>query len=233
MVDTGGKDEGAERGHARALWRRAPAWRWTVTLAILASIATVGLWLNDQATPTILPAPEATPATPSARQMATAAVSPAAQAPVQSPAVPPPAPEPVTTAAPVPMASSEEEQREARCHPGLVGAPIVMPQINVAAMADPGIGHMKVHMWINGAGMVLRDVLTASSYGTPEEQQAELAYTSKLTFAVPQKPECASREIELIGDFFQHRGGDGRWATFIRVYPRFYFDPPGVLVRRD
>jgi hypothetical protein len=64
-------------------------------------------------------------------------------------------------------------------------------------------------------------------------EHAELAYASKLTFAVPQKPECASREIELIGDFEQRRNASGRWETYIRVYPRFYFNPPGVLVQRD
>jgi hypothetical protein len=57
-------------------------------------------------------------------------------------------------------------------------------------------------------------------------EHAELAYASKLTFAVPQKPECASQEIELIGDFEQRRNASGRWQTYIGVYPRFYFNPP-------
>jgi hypothetical protein len=228
MDDLGERDGNEGRGSTSELWRRAPAWRWTVILAALASVITACLWLGDHEIAAETPATDATRPSASDLQKTRSTLADAPNL-----AAAPPAPAPVSVTEPGSAVSGEEEQREARCHPGLLGAPIVMPQVNVAGMPDPEIGHMKVHMWINGAGVVVRDALTASSYGTPEEQQAELAYTSRLMFAVPQKAECASREIELIGDFFQHRNGAGRWRTYIRVYPRFYFNPPGVLVQRD
>jgi hypothetical protein len=127
----------------------------------------------------------------------------------------------------------EEEEAEARCHPHLLRAPARMPQIDISQSSEPSIGHIKLHFWVNGAGLVSREVLTAANYGTPQEQQAEMAYAKEMTFTVPNTPECSAREIELIGDFFESREPTGNWATFVRLYPRFSFTGDGTLSLRD
>jgi hypothetical protein len=127
----------------------------------------------------------------------------------------------------------EEEEAEARCHPHLLNAPASMPQINVGQSTEPSIDHMKIHFWVNGAGRVVREMLTATNFATAAEQQMELEYTRQLTFTVPNTPECASREIELVGDFFENRESSGQWATYVRLYPRFSFTGEGVVASRD
>jgi hypothetical protein len=134
--------------------------------------------------------------------------------------------------APVAIAR-EEEEAEARCHPHLLHTPARMPQIDVSQMSEPSIGHVKFHFWVNGAGLVSRELLTAANYGTLQEQQAEMGYAKEMTFTVPNTPECSAREIELIGDFFESREPTGNWATFVRLYPRFSFTGDGALSPRD
>jgi hypothetical protein len=131
------------------------------------------------------------------------------------------------------VANSEEESKLARCHPHLLPGMGSMPQIDVSQIADPSVGHLKVHFWVNGAGFVTREVLTASTYGTAAEQQAEMMYTNGLTFSVPNTAECRIREVELIGDYFEMKSRSGGWATYVKLYPRLSFDADGGLIRRD
>jgi hypothetical protein len=67
----------------------------------------------------------------------------------------------------------------------------------------------------------------------PAEQEAEPAYTKTLTFSVPQTNECRLREMELIGDYFEMKSNSGKWATFVKLYPRLSFDSDGKVLSRD
>jgi hypothetical protein len=100
-------------------------------------------------------------------------------------------------------------------------------------MADTSLGHIKVHLWVNGAGLVTPQVLTATSDAAPAERQAQLDFTKGLTFTVPNTAGCRVRELELIGDFFEMRNAEGRWSTFVRLYPRLSFDADGVARSRE
>jgi len=82
-------------------------------------------------------------------------------------------------------------------------------------------------------GIVTREVLTGSTYGTAAEQQAEMAYTKGLTFSLPNTVECRIREVGLVGDYFEMKGSSGSWATFVKLYPRLSFDTDGHIIRRD
>jgi hypothetical protein len=128
--------------------------------------------------------------------------------------------------------ATSEEQNLAACHPGLIQAP-QMPQIDVANVAAPNLAHLKYHLWVNGAGSVVRVAKTAANYGTPQEWDAEQAFISAMRFSVPQTQSCRVRQMELIGDVFETREKDGRWASYIRLYPRLSFAPGGALQRRD
>ena len=99
-------------------------------------------------------------------------------------------------------------------------------------MADTSLGHIKVHFWVNGAGLVTRQVLTATSYAPPAERQAHLDFTKGLTFTVPNTAEYRVRELELIGDFFE-MNAEGRWSTFVRLYPQLSFDADGAMRSRE
>ena len=108
-----------------------------------------------------------------------------------------------------------------------------MPQIDATTVANPNLGHIKVHFWVDGAGTVTRELVTQGTLGTPAEQQAEAAYAKGLSFSLPNTPECRTREVEVIGDFFEQRDRTGQWATYLRLYPRFSFGNTGALLRRD
>ena len=223
------RDSGADSRAARELWRRAPIWRTVVVAAALTSAA--GIYLATQSSS----GPGASPVTP-APQMPHAAQTPGPAVPSAS-AEDQPGPVISTLSPPAPAATAqssedEEEQNLAACHPGLIQAP-PMPQIDVANVAAPNLAHIKYHFWVNGAGSVVRVVKTAANYGTPQEWDAEQAFISAMRFSVPQTQACRVRQMELIGDVFETRGKDDRWASYIRLYPRLSFAPGGALQRRD
>jgi hypothetical protein len=115
----------------------------------------------------------------------------------------------------------------------LLSGPATLPQIDVSQMPDPGAGHLKVHFWVNGGGLVTRELLTSGNFATPEERQAELAYTNGLIFRVPDTTECSSREMELVGDYFEMKGVTEQWATYVKLYPRLTLGNNGVVQSRD
>ena len=218
------------------LWRRAPLWRATFVGASIVTLAAAVFW--SESLETLPPAaasahsgiaPAPTMSAPQASQRRTAAPDPSATTASRltdgGPSV-----AQSSAAAPV---SDEEEQLLATCHPHLVRTPSSMPQIDVATLSEPNLGHIKMHFWVNGAGVVTREVLTAATFGTPAEQQAEAAYARGLTFSLPNTKECRSREVEVIGDFFEQRDPRGQWATYVRLYPRLSFSNTGMLERRD
>lgn len=221
------------------LWRRAPAFRGLVYLA--ASISLVGaialsLDYGSEGT-AALSSPEALK---SARQPGTTVTSKPQALPMPQPAVQSNKSEPASlpdqspaVVAQVSASGAEEDAQLARCHPHLMPGSAAMPQIDVSRMADPSLGHIKVHFWVNGAGLVTREVLTATTYATTEERQAELNFTKGLTFTVPNTAACRVREMELVGDFFEMKGSTGQWATFVRLYPRLSFDTDGVVRSRE
>jgi|ERR1700733_1511075 len=220
------------------LWRRAPAFRRTTYLAGAVSIAGVLALAFSQADRPSVPTPVSATSAQVAPQSVSASVQPAPQPVLQradpNVAVATGLPAPVVQARPAPApADNDEDAQLARCHPHLLPGGGAMPQIDVSRMADPGIGHLKVHFWVNGAGIVTREVVTASNYALPAEQEAELTYTKSLTFSVPQTTECRLREMELIGDYFEMKSNSGRWATFVRLYPRLSFDADGRVLSRD
>ncbi|HEY0747131.1 MAG TPA: hypothetical protein VGD63_10555 [Steroidobacteraceae bacterium] len=104
-----------------------------------------------------------------------------------------------------------------------------MPPIDVAQMADPSVGHLKVHFWVDGKGLVTRDIVTGANFGSDEERHAAVLYTRDLTFTVPQTPECNSREMEMVADFFVQQSSSGQWATYVRLYPRLSLDGTGAV----
>jgi hypothetical protein len=108
-----------------------------------------------------------------------------------------------------------------------------MPQIDVNEVPQPNLSHIKVHFWVNGAGVVTRTLPTEATYGTPAEQQAELAFLQALRFSVPDTRDCRIRQMELIGDIAERREVTGHWATYARLYPRLAFGPTGTLQRAD
>lgn len=105
--------------------------------------------------------------------------------------------------------------------------------LDVSQMADTSLGRIKVHFWVNNSGLVTRQVLTATSYATPAERQAELDFTKGLTFTVPNTAVCRVREMTLIGDFFAMRNAEGPWSTFVGLYPRLSYDSDGVVRSRE
>jgi hypothetical protein len=222
------------------LWRRAPAFRRITYLAGSASIVGV-LALAFNQTDTVrpsLPAPVAAISAQTVPPSVSPAALPAPQPMSQktNPGVPAPTglPAPVVPAnQPTTLAGNDEDSQLARCHPHLLPGGGTMPQIDVSQMADPGTGHLKVHFWVNGAGAVTREVLTASNFALPAEQEAELAFTKSLAFSVPQTSECRLREMELIGDYFEMKSNSGKWATMVKLYPRLSFDADGRVLSRD
>lgn len=222
------------------LWRRAPAFRRITYLAGATSIAAVlalafnqtesvrsSLPTSVAVTPAQVARPNLSATAPPASQPVLQKTDPGIIAPTGStvPEVPP--------SRPAELAASDEDSQLARCHPHLLPGSGAMPQIDVSQMADPSIGHLKVHFWVNGAGLVTRQVVTASNYALPAEQEAELAYTKSLTFSIPQTNECRLREMELIGDYFEMKNNSGKWATIVKLYPRLSFDADGRVVSRD
>lgn len=108
-----------------------------------------------------------------------------------------------------------------------------MPQIDIAASADPRSGHIKSHFWVNGAGAVTWEQGVAPRFDTVAEQDAERGYIQALTFSVPQTSECSRRELELVGDFFVAQEATEPWATFVRLSRRNVSDAAGALRRSD
>jgi hypothetical protein len=218
-----------------SLWRRAPWWRATVIGAAAITVAATVFWAESQSrssTAAAVSTPEkAAPSAASTAAIRTANESlagPQGPASAQQPSTGTPDQQPAST-----PGSGEDEQTQAMCHPHLLSAPPSMPQVDVAQTPEPNLGHIKVHLWVNGTGVVTREVLTASTLGTPAEQEAETAYAKGLTFALPNTKECRSREVEVIGDFFERREQTGRWSTYVRLYPRFTFNATGALQRAD
>jgi hypothetical protein len=220
-----------------SLWRRAPWWRASIVGAAIVTVAATVFWAESQpagsgtaagSAPASAAAKGSSPQTVQATPASASGIPPSVSAPAQ------PAVARVTDAgAANPAASEEEEQTEAICHPHLLHAPTSMPQIDVANTPEPGLGHIKFHFWVDGAGMVTREVLTAATFGSPAEQQAEAAFAKGLTFSLPDTKQCRSAEVEVIGDFFERREQAGRWATYVRLYPRYTFGNTGVLQRAD
>ena len=225
------------------LWRRAPWWRAAVIAAGLATVAGLVSWAETGSQSHATPAVAATSenATVAADSASAALASPSA--PNQSPSSPatlePSLADPQRVASvsvPAPSTanlSDEEEQTLATCSPHLLQGSSSMPQIDVNGLAQPNLGHIKVHFWVNGAGVVTHAQETMATYGTAAEQQAELAYLQALRFTVPNTRECRIRQIELIGDVFDQREVSGRWATYVRLYPRLSISSSGALRHAD
>jgi hypothetical protein len=223
------KDSGSDRAAASRLWRRAPIWRTALVAALLTSAA--GIYLATQPSS----GPDASRATAAPQMPQTAPTPPPTDPSAAGQSQPAPAAPSSSPSAPVATTQSSEEEEEqnlAACHPGLIQAP-PMPQIDIANVAAPNLAHIKYHFWVNGAGSVVRVAKTAANYGTPQEWDAEQGFISAMRFSVPQTQSCRVREMELIGDVFETRDKDGRWLSYIRLYPRVSFAPGGALQRRD
>lgn len=216
------------------LWRRAPLWRATLVAAFVLTLTAAVLWAESQQKEPLALAPgvsvsaeaKAAPASQDPLRRSAGADAPASGASLLDDVrlLGTPAAEPV---------SDEEEQVLATCHPHLLRTPASMPQIDVANVSEPNLGHVKFHFWVNGAGIVTREILTEATLGTSAEREAEAAYAKELTFSLPNTKECRSREVEVIGDFFEQRERSGRWATYVRLYPHLSFGNTGALERRD
>ena len=225
---------GSEGSAFAVLWHRAPIWRATILGASVLTLAAAALWAESipKASPAAQPpgptiAAPMTSGRPQGHQIGSADAAPLAIPAPQLTENNPSAPNVAANQA------AEEEQILAMCHPHLLLAPPSMPQIDAASLPNPNLGHIKVHFWVDGAGTVTREILTEGTLGTPAEQQAEAAYAKELSFSLPNTPECRSREVEVIGDFFEQRDRTGQWATYLRLYPRFSFGNTGALLRRD
>jgi hypothetical protein len=228
-------------GPVRELWRRAPAFRGLVYVAVSVSFAgVIALSVDREHSVTLVSSShEAAQVAPQPIQSGTPVTQqealPVPQQAVQgreSERVPLAVQKPMVAAQSGPSAADEDAER-ARCHPHLIPISASMPQIDVSQMADPSIGHIKVHFWVNGAGLVTREALTATSYATAAERQAELDFTKGLTFTVPNTAECRVREMELIGDYFEMKNSAGQWVTYVKLYPRLSFDTDGVVRSRE
>jgi hypothetical protein len=146
--------------------------------------------------------------------------------------VEPTASEPLA-ASPSVATSGDQDRALAACHPHLVHAPDIVPQVDTTNVPLPGRLHMKIHLWVNGGGLVVRSQLVTADLGTEVEQQAAVGYMRGLHFEVPESLDCRSREIELIGDVFEAPTSSGDWVTLVRVYPRLSIDAGDALRTRD
>jgi len=217
-------------GPAARLWRNAPLWRAAIVGASVLTVATAILWVESHLTDSQGEsgnAPEEL-----VRPVAANRQNPAAHRSLDSPEPAQRDVRPATNVADAGAVSEEEEQILATCHPHLLRAP-TMPQIDVANVPEPNLGHIKMHFWVNGAGTVTRETVTSASLGTSGERQAEAEFAKQLTFSLPNTKDCRSREVEVIGDFFEQRGPSGQWATFVRLYPRLSFSSNGTLERAE
>src|ERR1700683_811675 len=162
------KEEDHARGAFNALWRRAPWWRATIVGAIVVTAAATVFWAESQPTWS-----QTEPTSATARALPR---SPHASDSGLQSSVPPSLPVSFVAAPRTAPAIEEEAQTAALCHPHLLNAPASMPQIDVANMTEPGLGHIKVHFWVNGGGTVTREIMTAATFGSAAEQSAEAAY---------------------------------------------------------
>jgi hypothetical protein len=225
---TNSRDQTRDEESAFAsLWRRAPLWRATIVGAVLVTVA-AAVFRAESPSAMSAPAHSATSTVPAmaagSQKYAQSQASPSVIAATER--------ESVENGPASGSVADEDEQAQAVCHPHLLHAPS-MPQIDVAGNSAPNLGHIKIHFWVNGAGAVTREVLTAATLGTHVEQEAETSFAKQLTFSVPHTRDCQSREIELIGDFFEQREQTGSWATFVRLYPRFTIGNSGSLERAE
>jgi hypothetical protein len=224
---SGEQNENRDSSAALGLWTRAPGFRRITYLAAASSLIAGWAFVFNQS----VAVPEAAKsAAPSVQvEPAVKATQANPHAPGMQPQTrPDPAPQPVVAAQ-----AKDEDEILARCHPHLIPVRNPVPQIDVSGIQDPSLGHLKVHFWVNGAGVVTREALTGATYSTVQEQQAELAFTKGLTFTVPQTAECRVREIEVIGDYYEMKEEGGKWGTIVKMYPRLSFSPDGALQMRD
>lgn len=142
---------------------------------------------------------------------------------------------PIRPAAIVQPARTDDAQDRTRaaCHPHLMSHPAAVPSINADGVPAPGSGRVRVLLWIDGRGRVTRSILTDAAFVTPEERRAALDYAARLTFSVPETPECSSQQLELWADYFKRQSPSGQWQTFVSAYPRLALAVDGSVLRRD
>jgi hypothetical protein len=222
-------------GTLAGLWKRAPWWRAAIVAAAVVTVAAIAFRIEQKSDNSIGPDAESrvasTPVADANKPLSHASTTPPA-APHANETGPARVVSPEPLGAPA-ASSDEEEQTLAACHPHLISGPTTMPQIDVLGVTQPNLAHIKIHMWVNGAGLVTRETMTEATYGTPAEQQAELNYAKVLAFSLPNTKECRGREVEVIGDVFETRDPSGKWATYVRLYPKLYFNGAGVLQHRE
>lgn len=232
MVDARKETQNDQSAFA-SLWRRAPFFRAATMGAATLTLAAAVFWAESQRTEP--PNTTIRSAAPPSRSRAIGPPPPLSASELGAATTSSPqrsGTESTTSVASATAVAGEEEQILATCHPHLMHAPS-MPQIDVANVPAPNLGHIKMHFWVNGAGTVTRETVTVATLGTPAEQRAAADFGRQLTFALPNTKDCRSREVEIIGDFFEQRGRSGQWETFVRLYPRLTFGPIGTLQRAD
>ncbi len=141
--------------------------------------------------------------------------------------------QPESDAAPPVATPVDEAHALAACHPHLIHAPQAVPQVDTINMPAPGQAHMKIHLWVNGGGLVVRSQFVSGELGSAVEREAAVAYMRGLDFAVPDNGDCRRREIELISDVFEAPTSQGDWVTLVKVHPRYTLDRNGNLRTED
>jgi hypothetical protein len=136
-------------------------------------------------------------------------------------------------ASPQSEAARAMERTLAACHPHLQSTPIPVPQIDINGVGDPGAQRIKIRITVSDDGGVTQETISEATFGLPSEQRALLNYARNLTFLVPQNESCRNLETEIIGEAFERRDRLGRWATQIRLYPKYSFDSQGNLQLRQ
>ena len=119
------------------------------------------------------------------------------------------------------------------CQPHLRSQQLRVPQIGVSQSGISQGGHIKMSLSVDDTGSVTDGQITAADFGLPSEQEAVLTYAHNLSFSVPRLNDCRGRHMEILGDVFEQRDRAGRWATMVRLYPRYALDAGGNLITRE
>jgi hypothetical protein len=118
-------------------------------------------------------------------------------------------------------ARTSEQMILAECHPDLSPNTASVPRFDVSRFPRPSTVSLKVRFWVNGDGFVTKAYMAGGSVNDAQEQEEALHYVKGLIFQVPNKEQCTTREIEILGEFRESADANGEWATVLEIHPRY------------
>jgi hypothetical protein len=116
---------------------------------------------------------------------------------------------------------TSEQTILAECHPDLSPNTASVPRFDVSRFPRPSTVSLKVRFWVNGDGFVSKAFYAGGSINDPQDLEEALHYVKGLIFQVPDKDQCRTREIEILGEFRESADAAGEWATVLEIHPRY------------